>query len=68
MEVVGVGEMRGATKGKPFQEEKCGKNSQKTVANDGQMYSADCFPSEDEKIREGVANGRVVVKRPGQQH
>lgn len=35
MEAVGVGEMRGATKGEPFQQEQCRENSQKPVANDG---------------------------------
>ena len=60
--------MMGATKGEPFQQEQCRKNSQKTAANDSQTYATDCLPGEDGKLMEGVANGHVVVKGHGQQH
>lgn len=52
--------------GQALEQEKGGKNSQDTAANDGQPYSTNDFTGEDGGIVQWTADGHITVKGHGQ--
>lgn len=52
--------------GQALEQEKGGKNSQDTAANDGQSYSTNDFTGEDGGIVQWAADGHITVKGHGQ--
>lgn len=66
VEAVRVRKKVGMAEGQALEQEKGGKNSQDTAANDGQPYSTNDLTGEDRGIVEWAADGHITVKGHGQ--